>query len=279
MKTMASYENAQSATTDLPFGAFSDESSAGSDDGTQIVAAHLQDVYYALYQILQLAGVSPNGSLENGSTQKQFLSALSNVATLLHNSTTTYAKGAVCFDISGDNITFYKSKVNSNTAALSNTTNWAKICVINNSGVFSNITMNSPALTGTPTAPTAADGTNNTQIATTAFVKNQLSGKVFIIEAAWTANTWYKKYSNGWCEQGGYITTQTNFSTPITFPVEFLNTDYFLNCIGEGKNNGSAGNCGYFTVLKNTKSTTGFNMQTCKGHFSAYYWEAKGRYV
>lgn len=31
----------------------------------------------------------------------------------------------------------------------------------------------SPALTGTPTAPTAADGTNNTQIATTAFVMSQ----------------------------------------------------------------------------------------------------------
>ncbi|GAB7217382.1 phage tail-collar fiber domain-containing protein [Dickeya oryzae] len=33
-------------------------------------------------------------------------------------------------------------------------------------------TLNSPALTGTPTAPTAAAGTNNTQLATTAFVKN-----------------------------------------------------------------------------------------------------------
>lgn len=32
--------------------------------------------------------------------------------------------------------------------------------------------LNSPALTGTPTAPTAAAGTNTTQIATTAFVQN-----------------------------------------------------------------------------------------------------------
>lgn len=35
----------------------------------------------------------------------------------------------------------------------------------------------SPALTGTPTAPTAAGGTNTTQIATTAFVQSGLSGK------------------------------------------------------------------------------------------------------
>ena len=33
----------------------------------------------------------------------------------------------------------------------------------------------SPALTGTPTAPTAIDGTNTTQIATTAFVKNAIT--------------------------------------------------------------------------------------------------------
>ena len=35
----------------------------------------------------------------------------------------------------------------------------------------------SPALTGTPTAPTAASGTNTTQIATTAFVQSGLNGK------------------------------------------------------------------------------------------------------
>lgn len=37
-------------------------------------------------------------------------------------------------------------------------------------------TLASPALTGTPTAPTAAAGTNTTQIATTAFVSNAISG-------------------------------------------------------------------------------------------------------
>lgn len=34
----------------------------------------------------------------------------------------------------------------------------------------------SPALTGTPTAPTAGDGTNTTQVATTAFVQNAVGG-------------------------------------------------------------------------------------------------------
>ena len=35
----------------------------------------------------------------------------------------------------------------------------------------------SPSLEGTPTAPTASTGTNTTQVATTAFVKNSIDAK------------------------------------------------------------------------------------------------------
>lgn len=42
----------------------------------------------------------------------------------------------------------------------------------------------SPALTGTPTAPTAADGTNTTQVATTAFVQAQSQVDQFILASA-----------------------------------------------------------------------------------------------
>lgn len=41
---------------------------------------------------------------------------------------------------------------------------------------FNSLTAVSPAFSGTPTAPTAAAGTNTTQIATTAFVRGELSG-------------------------------------------------------------------------------------------------------
>lgn len=37
------------------------------------------------------------------------------------------------------------------------------------------VSTNSPAFTGTPTAPTASNGTNTTQLATTQFVLNQLA--------------------------------------------------------------------------------------------------------
>lgn len=172
MKNIFSYAKTLSGSGDLPFGMFKDESAAGNNDGTEIVAAHMQDLYYSLYQILQLAGVNPNGQLENGSNSKQFLSALSNVAPLIYNSTSTYNANALTLQIANNEINVYKSKVDNNKAALSNTTNWVLIAKINSAGVFSNITMNSPTMTGTPTAPTAAAGTNNTQVATTAFVKN-----------------------------------------------------------------------------------------------------------
>lgn len=44
--------------------------------------------------------------------------------------------------------------------------------------------LNSPSFTGTPTAPTAATATNTTQIATTAFVKNQGYATNAIMNAA-----------------------------------------------------------------------------------------------
>ena len=53
----------------------------------------------------------------------------------------------------------------------------------------------SPVLTGTPTAPTAAQGTNTTQIATTAFVKNEITNEinnfVDVVEAHVNAGTVY----------------------------------------------------------------------------------------
>ena len=189
MKTMDSYENAQGASTDLPFGAFANESSAGSNDGVNIVAEQLQDIYYALYQILQLANQTPNGSLEDGNQSKQFLSALSNVTRVLYNQTTTYKKNALTINIVNDEISVYKSLKDGNNAALSNTANWLLLYKVNSSGVFQNMKFSSPVLSGTPTAPTAAAGTNNTQIATTAFVKSAFKNFLKITTGVHAGNT------------------------------------------------------------------------------------------
>lgn len=60
------------------------------------------------------------------------------------------------------------------TAAVGSETTWAKGDHVHPTDT-SRAPLISPALTGTPTAPTAAAGTNTTQIATTAFVKTEIS--------------------------------------------------------------------------------------------------------
>lgn len=73
----------------------------------------------------------------------------------------------------------------------------------------------SPAFSGTPTAPTAAVSTNNTQIATTAFVQSLLKNK---FTASLESNGWWKDGNTSLIFQWGYGKTRTNVYFPITFP-------------------------------------------------------------
>lgn len=78
----------------------------------------------------------------------------------------------------------------------------------------------SPALTGTPTAPTAAAGTNNTQLATTAFVvANSVSTSEFVRN---TGSIGYEKFPDGTIIQWGSVVSTNTFKT-VTFPIAFPN--------------------------------------------------------
>lgn len=81
--------------------------------------------------------------------------------------------------------------------------------------------LNSPALTGTPTAPTAVSGTNNTQIATTAFAVGSLS----------TGSNGYQKLPSGLIVQWGTFTGNStqNSNDAITFPIVFPNVVMYTN--------------------------------------------------
>ena len=174
MKKQSSYPKSLAETSDLIYGSFKNESSPSADDGTEIVAEQLQDLYYPIYQVLQLAGMEPNGQLENCTTSRQFITALANIAPLIYDDSLIYKKNSITINIFNNEIYIYQSKKDNNTSSLSDTASWNLILKINSSGVFNNITINSLKLTGTPTAPTAQTGTSNTQIATTAFVMNQI---------------------------------------------------------------------------------------------------------
>ena len=108
-------------------------------------------------------------------------------------------------------------------------------------------TLASPAFTGTPTAPTASSGTNNTQIATTAFVNTAITGQ---------------DYKN--------IHYLQNFSSNISnkkvrFPwsgySEYINPSSILIPTCEPKDNG--------TPYK-FKSLKAFYTQDSQGNYSGY---------
>lgn len=97
-----------------------------------------------------------------------------------------------------------------------------------------------------------------------------------IVEIYSNGSSWCKTYANGWCEQGGKVTTQTNYITTVTLLKPYVDTNYTIMSNTEGPNMGGSGNCGYGGIVNNTKTVSTFGIQTCNGHFSSYYWQTAG---
>lgn len=88
-----------------------------------------------------------------------------------------------------------------------------------------------------------------------------------------TTATWYKKYSNGWVEQGGVT---TNSKITITFPVPFKDTNYTVLASPRNGtlNNGSGSYNVYMTI--NSLSKKSFYCSYTGGNLKNISWEAKG---
>lgn len=119
--------------------------------------------------------------------------------------------------------------------------------------------LNSPALTGTPTAPTPEAGTNTTQLATTAFVKAQ----GYLGDTAHSfATAGYQRLSNGLIIQWGASGANTsNVTFPITFPTVCLQavcSQYSpsVGDIGSGKMNITAVSASGFTMYASQASVS-----------------------
>lgn len=126
----------------------------------------------------------------------------------------------------------------------------------------------SPAFTGTPTAPTAASTTNNTQIATTAFVKSLVgAANNGGIIAASLAQNGYVKFANGLILQWGFSASAGEGSRKMTFPIAY--TTSCLNVQGTGSNVSSQA-----TVAWSGLSKTGFTLII--GNSGAIYYIAIG---
>ena len=63
-----------------------------------------------------------------------------------------------------------------------------------------------------------------------------LTGGLTIVAEYYSANSWYRKYSDGWIEQGG--TTPGSDWFTLTFPLAFSNTNYSFVCNTQGNSTG-----------------------------------------
>lgn len=63
-----------------------------------------------------------------------------------------------------------------------------------------------------------------------------LTGGLTVVSESYSANSWYRKYSDGWIEQGGKTTGSSGFT--LTFPLAFSNTNYSFVCNTQGNSTG-----------------------------------------
>lgn len=90
--------------------------------------------------------------------------------------------------------------------------------------------------------------------------------------------TWYRKYADGWVEQGGVYTGSLSAgnSVAITLAVTMSDTNYTLNITGEQNSN----NYSYAVIKDGSKTTTGFSLFAGGGSggdsINAACWQVSG---
>ncbi|SED11446.1 gp53-like domain-containing protein [Pseudomonas anguilliseptica] len=160
-----------STATATPAGEFTEGSAAGGVPSTLIKAAWLTTIQRELIALLQAAALEPDveddaqvlaavqalisAGLANKQPQDATLTALASLGTAANQM--IYSTGPDAFALTALSA-FIRTLLDDADAAAARTTLGAA-------------PLASPALTGTPTVPTAAPGTNNTQAASTGFVQ------------------------------------------------------------------------------------------------------------
>lgn len=125
----------------------------------------------------------------------------------------------------------------------------------------------------------AAASDANTSVTLAGYPDGRLTwrGKdvITVVAESYGANSWYRKYSDGWIEQGGRITAEGYQKVAITLSVPFSNTNYTI-LIGESTMylGYGAQNC---TVFKETVTKTGFTLEQNDNNSGGSWWMACGR--
>lgn len=127
-----------------------------------------------------------------------------------------------------------------------------------------------------PKVPTPGSSSNDTSVATTAFVKGRIDEVDRVIET-WVASdnmSWYRKYSSGWIEQGGVVDSVTtgSYTTVVKLPKPMRNKYYSLSMTRANYTDDDTGDfdgwTNQFTVASIT--TAGFSVHNYSQKFCRY---------
>ena len=92
------------------------------------------------------------------------------------------------------------------------------------------------------------------------------------VTQTWSSGTsWYRKYSDGWIEQGGEFTKNQDTNITVTFPVAFRNTNYTIATSQYAQQTSNSPRCS-FTAKTNTGITHNYGSWGSKwGWFACGY--------
>lgn len=103
---------------------------------------------------------------------------------------------------------------------------------------------------------------------------NVPNSKAILTESYVNGTSWYRVYSDGWCEQGGCIQSPTNGNNNISFIKPFVDTTYYFNRINYSTVNGTATN--FASEGYSNKTNSGIRIYLLTNYAGTIYWEAKG---
>ncbi len=98
------------------------------------------------------------------------------------------------------------------------------------------------------------------------------AGVITVVETYHNGTEWCRIWSDGWCEQGGYVAGTTNNRKTVTFHQAFADTNYTVT-FGAQHTTTFQDNT---LVETSTKATTGFTLINSNNANVGAYWEAKG---
>lgn len=87
------------------------------------------------------------------------------------------------------------------------------------------------------------------------------------VESYQSGNSWYRVYSDGWCEQGGEVSATNQVNTTVNLLKNYTNTNYQVQVTYNSTGTGAVGGA---PSGANLKSTSSFAVGTGGGNYAWY---------